>query len=228
MDDDNVLAPDYLDQALRIGETHPFLGVWGGSITPEFETAPPPWIREFLPLLACEEVSEDQWSNLRFLQLTAPPTAGMCLRRSVADAFVQLVTADPRRQLLGRRGKTGLTNCEDMDLAFTACDIGLGTGKFTRLKMTHLIPTSRMQEDYLIRFSEQSAFSQKILSSLRGRLPVPYSGSALRARLGKVRRRLFWSRRRRAIFEGQLRAVQRACDAIAGWQRPMSGTNSGG
>ena len=45
VDDDNVLAPDYLQQAMPIADTHPFLGVWGGSITPEFEPPPPRIVR---------------------------------------------------------------------------------------------------------------------------------------------------------------------------------------
>jgi glycosyltransferase involved in cell wall biosynthesis len=218
VDDDNVLAPDYLEQALAIAGTHPFLGVWGGSISPEFETPPPPWIDEFRMLLACVEVPDDRWSNLRFLYATTPPTAGMCLRRSVAEAFIRVVSEDPRRQLLGRRGKTGLTNGEDADLALTACDIGLGTGQFARLKMTHLIPASRLDEDYLIRFAEGTWFSGLILEALRGRMPVPYRASPLRSWLGRLRRRLFWSRRARALFEGGLRARERACEIVAGWR----------
>lgn len=214
VDDDNVLAPDYLELALAIAETHPFLGCWGGSIAPEFETPPPPWIEDFRLLLACVEVPKDRWSNYD----ATPPTAGMCLRRSVAEAFIRVVSEDPRRQFLGRRGKTGLANGEDADLALTACDIGLGMGQFTRLKMTHLIPASRMDENYLLRFAEGTFFSGMILEALRGRKPTPYANSPFRAALGRLRRRLFWNRRRRELFEGRLRARQRACEIVAGWK----------
>src|SRR5262245_36682556 len=36
VDDDNVLATDYLEQSLKIGADFPFLGAWGGSIDLEF------------------------------------------------------------------------------------------------------------------------------------------------------------------------------------------------
>ena len=95
-----------------------------------------------------------------------------CLRRRVADAFLRVVSEDPRRQLLGRRGKNGLTNGEDTDLALTACDIGLGTGQFARLRMAHLIPADRLNEDYLIRLAEGTCFSVMILNALRGAYPL--------------------------------------------------------
>jgi hypothetical protein len=218
VDDDNILDQDYLEKALGIAETHPFLGVWGGNIIPEFESAPPLWIEDFKHLLACVEVPEDRWSNLKFVYATVPPTAGMCLRRSVAEVFIQVVQNDSRRQHLGRRGKVGLTNGEDADLALTACDIGLGTGQFTCLKMTHLIPTNRLSEEYLLRFAEGTYFSGCILEALRGRFPAPYQASPVRAYLGKLRRVLFWTRHRRQLFDCGLRARQRACKVIASWQ----------
>jgi len=215
VDDDNLLAPDYLEQALAISESHPFLGAWGGSIIPEFEIKPPPWLAQFRHLLACEEVLEDRWSNQL---MTFPPTAGMCLRRPVADAFIQLVEQDPRRQAIGRRGKTGLTNGEDTDLALAACDIGYGIGKFARLKMTHLIPAGRLQEDYLLRLAEGTECSKHVLRALWGKPPTAKVNPPLREWLGKVRRRIFWKRRKRVMFEGKMRAHQKACEVVAGWE----------
>ena len=218
VDDDNLLAPDYLARAVEIADSHPFLGCWGGSIIPEFDTPPPSWIGDFRPLLACVEVTEDRWSNLKFVYATVPPTAGMCLRRSVGLEFVRVVKTDPRRQLLGRRGNVGLTNGEDTDLALTACDLGLGTGQFARLKMTHLIAGGRLNEKYLLRLAEGTRLSGLIVEALRGQRPSPYPSSPLRIALGKLRRRLFWNRCRRQLFEADVRARQRACEIVASWQ----------
>ena len=44
VDDDNVLAPDYLETAVRIAKDHPMLGAFGGKCLPEFETEPGPWL----------------------------------------------------------------------------------------------------------------------------------------------------------------------------------------
>jgi hypothetical protein len=44
VDDDNVLAPDYLETAVRIAAEHPMLGVFGGKCLPEFEQQPEAWL----------------------------------------------------------------------------------------------------------------------------------------------------------------------------------------
>jgi hypothetical protein len=142
----------------------------------------------------------------------------MCVRRPVADEFMRVANADPRRRLLGRRGTEGLGSGEDTDLALTACDLGLGTGQFTRLKMTHLIPSVRLQEAYIIKLCEAIGVSGIIVEALRGRRPEPFSSSLIRAWLGRLRRRLFWNPRRRALFEGSLRARKRAGEIIARWR----------
>ena len=219
VDDDNLLEPNYLETALEIGETHPFLGCWGGQLIPEFEETPPDWIDRFKLLLACVEIPRDRWSNFTHDYSVLPPTAGMCLRREIAEEFIRLVETDSRRQLLGRRGKKGLTNCEDTDLALTACDLGFGNGQFVRLKLTHLIPASRLDRDYVLRFAESSFMSSFVLRVIRGEKldPHPSAGPGLRPKLGSIRRRLMWDRARRELYECELRGYQRACELVADW-----------
>lgn len=45
VDDDNVLAPDYLQTAMRLAQKHPKLGAFGGKCLPEFEVEPPEWLK---------------------------------------------------------------------------------------------------------------------------------------------------------------------------------------
>ena len=49
VDDDNVLDPDYLEQALRVGREYPFLGTWGGQCIPEYAVEPAPELKPYLP-----------------------------------------------------------------------------------------------------------------------------------------------------------------------------------
>src|ERR1051326_7945360 len=51
VDDDNLLAPDYLEPGLAIGEREPKLGCWGGQLVGRFAVEPPPWIPPFLKYL---------------------------------------------------------------------------------------------------------------------------------------------------------------------------------
>lgn len=218
LDDDNVIADNYLEKAIEIITNRPFLGVIGGSITPEYEVTPPVWINKFTKLLACNEVLEDRWSNLKFNHETIPPTAGMCLQRSVASEFVRVVRSDPRRQFLGRRGKNVLSNAEDTDLALTACDIGLGTGQFKSLHMKHLIPSSRLNYNYLIRFAQANYLSGLLLDAMRGKMPIPYSPSYIRKIVAKNLRKIFWKKISRDLFEGQLNARVKSLEIIKSWE----------
>ena len=94
----------------------------------------------------------------------------MCIRKEVADKYSDLVRFDPVRKSMGRKGNK-LTSCEDSDMAYTACDLGLGTGRFARLKLNHLMPTERFQEDYLVQLLEASTYSEAIVESYRGKFP---------------------------------------------------------
>ena len=168
VDDDNVLDVDYLKTALEIGEKYPSIGAWGGQIRGEYEIEPPDWSKAYLPYLGIREFTKEKWSNLLHQHETTPCGVGLCVRKSVADQYVQLVVTDPRRALLGRVGSR-LTSCEDTDLAFTACDLGLGTGQFPSLRAIHLIPASRLEEEYFVRLCEAIAYSHAILDSFRNK-----------------------------------------------------------
>src|ERR1700722_12041284 len=53
VDDDNVLARDYLSKAVPIGRAWPALGTFGsGCIAPEFELEPKPHLHRLVPNLA--------------------------------------------------------------------------------------------------------------------------------------------------------------------------------
>jgi glycosyltransferase involved in cell wall biosynthesis len=170
VDDDNVLELDYLEITLQISKSYPMVGSWGGQIKAVFEEEPPEWAKPYLPYLAIREFNQDQWSNFSYMNESTPCGAGLCVRKAVAEKYAELIHSDPKRAGLGRKGKV-LTSCEDSDLALVACDIGLGMGQFKALKLTHLIPSSRLQEEYLIKLTESMVFSKVILDSLRGKYP---------------------------------------------------------
>jgi glycosyltransferase involved in cell wall biosynthesis len=170
VDDDNVLDSDYLCLALEIWQTYPMIGAWSGQIIPDFiGGAPEEWTRPMWHLLALDQFDRDVWSNIDMVQ-TMPVGAGMCIRREVGQQYVHLLETDSRRLLLGRRGKTGkiLASNEDTDMALSALDIGLGIGKFARLKLTHIIPASRLTEEYLLKILKGIVYSMKIMHYLRG------------------------------------------------------------
>src|SRR5260221_7594577 len=52
VDDDNVLAADYLSTALELSRSRPGVGALGGKIVGEFETKPDSWVEVMFGCLA--------------------------------------------------------------------------------------------------------------------------------------------------------------------------------
>ena len=64
VDDDNVLAPRYLQSAIALSQMHPEIGAFGGQIVPRFEATPPAWTEKYWPMLAIRSFESDRWSNV--------------------------------------------------------------------------------------------------------------------------------------------------------------------
>jgi glycosyltransferase involved in cell wall biosynthesis len=202
VDDDNVLAPDFLAEALRIGHEWPILGIWGGSIIPEFEIEPPGHLRPFLHAVAMVEVKSPRWSNVINCPDVTVCGAGMCQRADVAAAYRRFYNASDIR-LTDRSGEDLLSG-GDVEIGHVACGLGFGIGRFPDLQLTHLIPRHRLAEEYLIRLTEGIETSNHLLNfKWNGVLPrASYSGIELLrfmkhviVRRG-VDRRMYLARRR--------------------------------
>jgi len=211
VDDDNVLDSDYLEIVLQISKEWPILGAWGGQAAPEFEEQPPEWTKPLWGKLAIREFDQDKWSNLINQDETTPYGAGLCIRKIVALKYSELIRNDPKRSKLGRTGKS-LSACEDIDLAYTACDLGFGTGIFSGLKLTHLIPPNRLQEDYLLKLIEGLTYSVTILDSFRGKIQPRYSW---KAKLLNYFRRWFLDPRERRFRDAHFRGLNLAMKEIS-------------
>jgi glycosyltransferase involved in cell wall biosynthesis len=158
VDDDNVLAADYLDAAHAIFAREPRLGCAGGKSIPEFETPPADWIREFFPLLALRDLGEKPETASGLTSSTAarhgyprcaPIGAGMVLRRDAVESWLN--NSHPTT-LPDRRG-AALTSAGDNDLVFSVLRAGWSVGYFPELRLTHLIPARRLDARYLARLN---------------------------------------------------------------------------
>lgn len=152
VDDDNVLAPDYLEQVLRAFERLPRVGALGGRSLPEFECPPPSWSREFFPLLALRDLGQVEQIVLPAAALASYPTcapigAGMALRREAVQAWLRTPPA------LADRTGADLTSAGDNDLVLAVLRAGWGVAYVPALSLTHLIPASRLDADYLCRLN---------------------------------------------------------------------------
>lgn len=174
VDDDNVLAPDYLARALVGFQTNPNLAAAGGPIHPEFEAPPPAWTREFHGLLALRDHGSEPlhaqggpnapWPDF------APVGAGLCLRKTHALIYARATLEDPRRRALDRRAGA-LTSGGDNDIVFTALRSGGDVAYLPELSLTHLIPASRLTPDYLARLNRAIQRSWVQVLNLHGVRP---------------------------------------------------------
>jgi glycosyltransferase involved in cell wall biosynthesis len=170
VDDDNVLAPDYLERSLAIAADFPRLGAWGGQCLPDFMDGPPEdWARNYLKAVGISTFDTDHWASHPINADYIPIGAGLVVRASVAQAYREATRTSPIRLLLDRRGDD-LSSCGDIDLAVTACDLGYGIGRFTGLRLTHIIPEHRLREEYLSRMIESTSCSSKLLDAVRNRI----------------------------------------------------------
>jgi hypothetical protein len=206
VDDDNVLDSDYLEQALRISRERPWLGSWSGQCLPGFESEPEEWTRRYWGNLAIREFEDDVWSNLPRLADTMPCGAGLCVRRAVAAEYLCVHDKGLRGVQLDRTG-TSLMSGGDNDLAACACDIGLGVGLVSALKLVHLMPAERLTLDYLTRLAEGIHYSSVLLDAERGKR-VAWRGIA--GRLADVLRLTKLSGPHRKIGRAAQRGTRRA------------------
>ena len=207
VDDDNVLAPDYLEQVLRISREYPFLGAWSGALELELEPGSPEPANELRHLLCERKPTKDVWSNDRSNFAATPWGAGECIRRAVAEAYAGKVASDPRRRQLDLQGQQ-LVYGGDTDIAYTGLEMGLGMGVFTSLRITHLTPKSRCTEEYLLKNYEAHAYSE-VLHHWVEHGAIPKQRTDLRGRLGLIARRILGSPLERKMIAARARGLSR-------------------
>ncbi|MDB6170442.1 MAG: family 2 glycosyl transferase [Verrucomicrobia bacterium] len=164
VDDDNVLAPDYLAAVVGLFAAHPRIGALGGRSLPEFETVPPAWVREFDGLVACRDLGmavkissglRPHGEERKIYPAFAPIGAGMALRREAVQPWLDA----PRDGRPTDRRGADLTSGGDNDIVLAIMESGWEVGYFPALSLIHLIPTARVQADYLARLNRGIARS---------------------------------------------------------------------
>ena len=181
VDDDNVLDETYLAEAIKIKQEWPSLGVWGsGSIRGDFEVELPESLQKHRNWLPVRELAAPRWSNLtsyEYNEDSMPMGAGLCVRKEVAMAYSQFCDQSSI-QITDRQGDS-LVGMGDIEISFVCCSLGLGTGVFPELKITHLIAQHRVSEDYFVRLVEGSCLSDFLLG-YKWRRIVPQSPFGLK------------------------------------------------
>ena len=171
VDDDNVLAADFLERAATVPTRYPFLGAFGaGRLEPEFEIPPSPQLKPWLGLLALRTVPTMTWTNNVEDFSCTPWGAGLCATRQVSNAYRQIIERVNATAILGRRGKF-LFSGEDDVFSWAAVTAGQGFGILPELQITHLISAGRLSQEYFRRLTCDHALSHGVLKYLRSGTP---------------------------------------------------------
>jgi glycosyltransferase involved in cell wall biosynthesis len=166
VDCDNVLAPDFLEQAAAIFAGYPLLGVFGaGILKPEFEVPPPPKLRSRLHMLGLRNLPTALWSNNTQDVQSVPWGAGLCVARPVANFYPQFVADLGITPVLDRRGQRLFSGGDDL-YSRVAAELDLGFGVFPELRVTHLISAPRLDQRYILRLIHDHSFSHGLLAFL--------------------------------------------------------------
>jgi glycosyltransferase involved in cell wall biosynthesis len=149
VDDDNRLAPDYLENALRIATEEPGIGLFGGIAEGVFESTVPKWKEKLLPYLGVRDYGPMPiTSNNEYWGKWEPIGAGMVSRRDVGEEFVGMVEHSLIAGKLGRKGQSLLSG-EDSLFARLANRLGYSCSYQPALKLFHFIKNSRLNYSYL-------------------------------------------------------------------------------
>jgi GT2 family glycosyltransferase len=177
VDDDNVLPPNYLKNAVDIFQRKEQLGVAGGIIEPEWcDREPESWAAEFICLLALRNFGDDELISTNILHPDSVPAfipigAGMVMRRTAVTNWLAEVE---HNTITDRRGNE-LTSGGDSDMVLSARRAGWAVGYFPQLKLTHLIPARRLSLEYMSRLTYASGKSEIVLLHKHGFYPWPAS-----------------------------------------------------
>jgi hypothetical protein len=177
VDDDNILARDYLAQALRIAHERPEIGAFAGRAHGRFGK-PPSWIhRRHIARYAVRDLGDQRLSGPGdYSGQWEPFGAGLVVRRDVAEGYCRLVEATATAAGMGRSSRTGSGSGEDSLFSRVAHRLGYEVSYEPALALEHIIPTERLTLRYLATLVAGQARAQAALDRLRGeRVQAPPS-----------------------------------------------------
>ncbi|RYG54586.1 MAG: glycosyltransferase family 2 protein, partial [Chitinophagaceae bacterium] len=156
VDDDNILAADYLEQVLAIFSKNSGLGAIGGRSLPLFEQRPPDWIGRYYSSLALRDLGDEviisTWENT--YPTAAPIGAGMGIRKAALERYIAKIQKG--LSTITDRNGDSLSSGGDNDIVLEILKAGWQTGYFPQLSLQHIIPAGRTTPEYLSRLVRDS------------------------------------------------------------------------
>jgi glycosyltransferase involved in cell wall biosynthesis len=186
VDDDNELQSNYLANALEIAQNNPTIGCFGGKLLLASDLICPDWIKPVLPYLAIKDLGDTEITKCVKIHewgIWEPPTAGMVVRREIANLYLKRLAELPDTLQLGRKGNQGLLSSEDSLLARGSYELGLSCSYQPKLKLTHHLNSQRFELIYMIKLGYSYGRSNILLDRA---LAIPVQPMSLSDLIGFI------------------------------------------
>lgn len=171
LDDDNIPADDFVEQAMAVMARHPEAGLAGGKVVAEWIGQPTPLgMAAATKVLAIRDLGDQPFA---YPDITGgPDTAGMVIRTRV----LREILAEPglAHKVTGRTGSS-LVSGEDTTIVIRTHQMGLACRYEPSLVIRHRLSAERATLEYLLRLYEGVGRGQASMRSLydaKARNPV--------------------------------------------------------
>ena len=144
VDDDNWLAPNWIQTVDEIFQEHPEVAACGGCNEAVFEIEPPAWFERFKLRYAIGEQGDKEGDVTETRQRLWG--AGIAIRKA---AWQGLIGAGFSPLLVGTRGTRSAGGGEDSELCRALVLAGWRLWYSPRLRLQHYMPASRLDWNYL-------------------------------------------------------------------------------
>jgi glycosyltransferase involved in cell wall biosynthesis len=225
VDDDNVLTPSFVAEALHFVSQHPEVGCVGGKLLLPKEVRCPRWADPYLPFLGIKDLGDEPQSGVSSeWQPWEPPGAGLFCRREILGRFAEKTAENDATFALGRTGSSNLASCDDALLTSLAFELGMATAYHPRMVLYHHIGQQRLRLSYLLRLMAAYGRSHVDLSRIRhGEIEVPAYYASLPALMGTLSYSFTKNVRKSLGF-----AIGMVAYHLAGWRAYRSEVSSNG
>lgn len=153
IDADNEPQRNYLLQHQQLTKDYPEVGAWGpGRVEVDFIDGVLPHLRQYAATAFQQRGDKGATFNYSTdWQTCYPFGTGLCMPANILKRYVELADAG-RFTLPGRTGHQ-LNSGEDTQMILLALQLGYAAGVSELLQLTHIIPASRANEQYLKRLA---------------------------------------------------------------------------
>ncbi|MFH0758625.1 MAG: glycosyltransferase [Bacteroidota bacterium] len=179
VDDDNLIAEDYISRAYHIMTEHKDVGLAGGLGIPVTNGDLPPWFASYQdayavgPQAACEGYVPESRSYLH--------GAGLIMRKNVWDLIVSKGIV---LMLSGRKGKS-LSSGEDYEISLLFRMAGFRMWYDSKLEFKHILPEARLHWNYLRKLQYAFGRTQPLIELIKS-VSHQYTG------LQRIKSRIGW------------------------------------